>query len=73
MPREPNPNAVAAFTRALDRHHDFMNLYPHDDPSVDLFHLIASAIDWCAAQNPPVDFDAALAEVREHFAMDAQG
>jgi hypothetical protein len=38
------------------------------DKTIPLWHGLACAFDWCKKND--VDFDAVLAEVREHFAQD---
>lgn len=60
--------SAAAFQTAIDGHNRDLGLQTGHCPGVDLWHMIASAIEWCEAQNPRVDFDLTLENVREHFA-----
>lgn len=56
---------AAVFQEALDGHNRALGLVEGTGAEVDLFHMLASAIEWGARQG--VDFDLALEEVREHF------
>lgn len=56
---------AAVFQEALDGHNRALGLMEGAGDEVDLFHMLASAIEWCDRQG--VDFDLALEEVREHF------
>lgn len=65
-----DPRSIAAAQAALMLNAKKLRLDLEDDasPGTLFFHMLVSLIEWCEAQSPKVDFDAAVDIVRQHFA-----
>ena len=61
--------SVAAFQVALETHNKAYRLEKGNGPEVDVFHMVASAIEFCDHHH--LDFDLILEDVRTHFASAA--
>lgn len=59
------PDAVKAAQAAIDTHNTAMCLEDGSGPSVDLWHLLVSLVEWADANH--VDLDAELSGAREHI------
>ncbi|WP_333611694.1 hypothetical protein [Brevundimonas bullata] len=57
---------VAAAQAALEAHRLVYRLEGGEAPGAELFHILASLLEWSDAQSPKVDFDAALDEARTY-------
>jgi len=58
-------DAVKAAQAAIDAHNAAMCLEDESGPSVDLWHLLVSLVEWADANH--VDLDAELSGAREHI------
>ena len=62
MPYRTQGDWVAAAQAAITTHQEAAGLEAGNGPSTDLWHLLASLMEWCDAKG--VDFDATVSEVR---------
>lgn len=50
--------------------HEAMGLDSKDDAEIRIWHLLRSMLEFCDAQQPRIDFDLLLENVREDFASE---
>lgn len=59
-------------TKVLTLHDQEMRLDSADAPSVRIWHLLRSLVEYCDAQEPRIDLDELLQDVRDDFKMDRE-
>ena len=57
--------AVDAISAATVTHENVLGLYPSSEPEINAWQLIASMLDYCAAND--IDFDATVKDIRENY------
>lgn len=57
--------AVDAISAAIVTHENVLGLYPSSEPETSAWQLIASLLDYCAAND--IDFDATVKDIRENY------
>ena len=62
----PDTRATVAAQAAIDAHSASFRL-EQSDTEVQVWHLIASLLDYCDAQSPRLEFDSLVADIRENY------
>lgn len=70
MPTNRTLEAVGAMMKV---HCEIMGVPLNADKETLVWHMIASLLEYCDDQVPPVDFDLQLEMVREHFRGECTG